>query len=120
MSPGPKLVRVAVPVPLADAFDYLWPGDGAAPAPGCRVLVPFGRNVRVGIVVEHPAATTLPAGKLKPVRAALDAEPPIGTELLQTLRWAADYYHHPIGEVLDHALPVLLRQGRALEEPPER
>ena len=39
---------------------------------------------------------------------------------MQSLRWAADYYHHPIGEVLSHALPALLRAGRALGEPDAR
>ena len=34
--------------------------------------------------------------------AALDPEPLLEAELLGTLRWAADYYHHPIGEVLSH------------------
>ena len=56
MSSSKQLVRVAVPVPLADAFDYLAPA-GALPAPGCRVRVPFGRGERIGIVVDHPAAT---------------------------------------------------------------
>jgi primosomal protein N' (replication factor Y) len=35
------------------------------------------------------------------------------------LRWAADYYHHPVGAVLSHALPGLLRDGHAIDEPPE-
>lgn len=111
-----RLVRVAVPVPVAEAFDYLWTEPGDAPAPGCRVRVPFGRTEHVGVVVEHPAATHLPQRKLKAVREALDVAPVIGSELLVTLRWAADYYHHPIGEVLSHALPVHLRDGRAARE----
>jgi primosomal protein N' (replication factor Y) len=49
----------------------------------------------------------------------LDESPAIGTELLGSLRWAADYYHHPVGAVLSHALPGLLREGRAIDEPPE-
>ena len=108
-----------MPVPLADVFDYLAPA-GAPPAPGSRVRVPFGRGERIGIVVEHAAASALAPAKLKPIREVLDAAPPLGAELLHSLRWAADYYHHPIGEVLSHALPALLREGRALDEPPER
>ena len=114
------LVRVAVPVPLADGFDYLWSADEVPPPAGVRVQVPFGRGERVGIVLEHPAATTLPAEKLKSVLRAIDRRPVIGEELLATLRWASDYYHHPIGEVLSHALPTLLRRGRSLEGPVER
>jgi len=110
---------VAVPVPLAEGFDYLAAADGPLPAPGSRVRVPFGRGERIGIVVDHPSSTPLAPGKLKAIRSVLDAAPTIGAELLQTLRWAADYYHHPLGAVLSHALPGLLREGRALDEPPE-
>ena len=114
-----RLVQVAVPVPLADAFDYLPANEGPLPAPGSRVLVPFGRGERIGIVVDHPSSTALAPDKLRAIRSVLDAAPTIGAELLQTLRWAADYYHHPLGAVLSHALPGLLREGRALDEPPE-
>ncbi|RPI61462.1 MAG: hypothetical protein EHM50_05630, partial [Lysobacterales bacterium] len=57
--------------------------------------------------------------RLKAIRGVLDATPAIGAELLLSLRWAADYYHHPVGAVLSHALPGLLREGRAIDEPPE-
>src|SRR5690606_39020694 len=117
---GAKLLRVAVPVPLADACDYRWAGDGPRPAPGTRVEVPFGRGRRIGIVLEWPAASSLPPEKLKAVPAALDDEPPLDGELLEILRWAADYYHHPIGEVLAHALPGLLRKGRPVASRDER
>ena len=114
------VVRVAVPVPLADVFDYLAP-PGGSPAPGPRVRVPFGpRGERVGIVVEHSGASALAPAKLKPIREVLDASAPLGAELMQSLRWAADYYHHPIGEVLSHALPAVLREGRSLDDAPER
>ena len=108
-----------MPVPLSEGFDYLPADDGPLPAPGSRVLVPFGRGERIGVVVDHPASTPLAPDKLKAIRSVLDAAPTIGAELLQTLRWAADYYHHPLGAVLSHALPGLLREGRALDEPPE-
>ncbi len=32
--------------------------------------------------------------------------------------WAAEYYHHPIGDVLFHALPVMLRQGKPASATP--
>jgi len=118
MGDDQPVVRVAVPVPLADVFDYL-PPPGALPAPGTRVRVPFGRRERVGIVVEHTSASALAPAKLKAIREVLDAAAPLGAELMQSLRWASDYYHHPIGEVLSHALPAVLREGRSLEEAPE-
>ena len=113
MSPEPKLIRVALPVPLADTFDYLWP-EGEPPAPGSRVRVPFGRSERVGVVLERPATTAVAPDRLKAARVALDRSPLLGAELLATLCWAADYYQHPIGEVLAHALPPRLRAGAPL------
>src|SRR5688500_10655241 len=119
MSLRPKLVRVAVPVPLADAFDYLVSAGDALPPVGSRVRVPFGRRERIGLVVEHPSTTDVAAAKLKTVGAVLDPTPALGRELLASLRWAAEYYHHPVGAVLSHALPGLLREGQAIDEPPE-
>ena len=73
MSNTRHLVKVAVPVPLADAFDYL--ADAPLPAIGCRVRVPFGRGERIGLVVEHPAATDVAPARLKTIRGALDEAP---------------------------------------------
>ncbi|PUW00622.1 primosomal protein N', partial [Cronobacter sakazakii] len=105
------VARVALPVPLARTFDYLLP-DAMTAAAGCRVRVPFGRQQRVGVVVAVGNESELPLDELKSVGEVLDSEslsPPV---LWRMLLWAADYYHHPIGEVLFHALPVLLRQGK--------
>ena len=107
-------------MPLADGFDYVWTGAGTPPPAGARVQVAFGKGERVGIVLEHPAATTLSADKLRPVLRPIDRRPVIGDELLGTLRWASEYYHHPIGEVVNHALPAVLRKGKALDDPIER
>jgi primosomal protein N' (replication factor Y) len=120
MTPPGPLVRVALAVPLAEAFDYVWPPGAPAPEAGVRVRVPFGRSERVGIVVGHPERSLLEPKKLKSIAAALDERPVVGQELLQTLLWAADYYHHPVGEVLSHAIPAPLRDGRPVEGPPER
>jgi primosomal protein N' (replication factor Y) len=107
-------------VPLADAFDYLALRGEPLPPVGGRVRVPFGRRESVGVVIDHPENSPLPLEKLKPLRETLDRAPLVGAELMHTLRWAADYYHHPVGEVLGHALPKHLRDGRALDAPPER
>ncbi len=105
---------MAVNVPLSRAFDYLPPGDGAVPAVGCRVRVPFGSRQQVGLVVDHAASTDLPRGKIRRCLAALDETPLLGPDDLGLVRFTSDYYHHPIGEVVAAALPALLRQGREL------
>jgi len=111
MSP---ILRVALPVPLPTLFDYR--SDVAVPA-GSRVRVPFGRGERVGIVVGQAADAAVDAGRLKAIGEILDAEPLLDAELLGTLRWAARYYQHPIGDVVFSAVPTALRSPRALPAP---
>ncbi|MGE4657592.1 MAG: primosomal protein N' [Gammaproteobacteria bacterium] len=115
IGPSLQLVRVAIPVPLTNGFDYQWPGPDMPPLPGCRVRVPFGKSQKIGIVLEHPTESCVEDSRLKPVLESIDSEPIIARELLENLLWAADYYHHPVGEVLSHALPTLLRKGRSAE-----
>jgi len=114
-----KRLRVAVPVPVAEGFDYRWQGPGTPPRPGARVRVPFGRGERIGIVIEARGGRTVEDSALKSVREVLDEEPLIDGELMRSLEWAASYYHHPLGDVLAQALPGLLRQGRPSSTPPE-
>ena len=109
----PEILRVAVPVPLPQLFDYLAP-RGALPAPGCRVVVPFGPGRQVAIVVGSSDSSDIPLAKLKRVSAVLDAQPLLSTELLATLQWAARYYQYPLGAVLEAALPVGMRQAKPL------
>ena len=111
------VAHVALPVPLARTFDYLLPDEMTAAA-GCRVRVPFGKQQRVGIVVSVSEQSELPRNELKSVADVLDNETLFPPALWRILLWAADYYHHPIGDVLFHALPVLLRQGKPASPAP--
>jgi len=107
-----KIIKVALPVPLSRAFDYLLPRGSAVPAPGCRALVPFGNRKLVGVVVGDADSTDVPASKLKPITELLEPDPVLPTELLELLKWASTYYHHPLGEVINTALPAALRAGK--------
>ncbi len=110
--PSETVIRVAVPAPLLRYFDYLPPSDGAQGiAAGCRVRVPFGRNKVTAVVVEPAASTDIPRNRLRRVQVVLDQTPVLPADVIAMLRWAATYYHHPPGEVMATALPVLLRQG---------
>ena len=101
-------VGVAVPRPLMGSFDYLCAEPVAV---GARVLVPFGRGQLIGVVVSCSAATD--DGTLKMVARVLDDAPLLDAPLLKLLHFAARYYQHPLGEVVQAALPKLLREGRA-------
>lgn len=105
------IVRVALPVPLRQPFDYQI-DDALQPQLGQRVRVPFGRRELIGIIWQLNPADSFSA-ELKQVIAVLDTTPVVDSELTQLLNFAADYYHHPIGEVYNAALPTLLREGRA-------
>ncbi|HEY2395448.1 MAG TPA: primosomal protein N' [Rudaea sp.] len=114
------ILRVAVPVPLLQLFDYLPPVDADTLPVGCRVAVPFGRGRRVGIVVEVAADSELPRARLRAALGVLDRQPLLTPELLDTLRWTARYYQHPLGEVLQTALPTGLRRAREAAHAGER
>ncbi|HEY5790274.1 MAG TPA: primosomal protein N', partial [Gammaproteobacteria bacterium] len=119
---APAVLQVALPVPLRRLFDYLPPAAGGAlPAPGSRVLVPFGRRRLVGLVVGVAPASEQPEAALRAVLEVLDRSPLLRADELSLLTWSAAYYHHPLGEVLAAALPAALRQGRpAVADLPER
>ena len=110
------ILAVAIDTPLRRTFDYRAPTQQQDIAPGQRVWVPFGRRRVVGVVVERRDRTDVPAAKLRSAFAAVDEEPTFDAALLQLLLWAADYYRHPVGEVIAAALPVQLRAGAPLRE----
>ena len=104
-----------MPSPLRRWFEYLPPCDESgtdALRPGTRVKVPFGPSVRTGVVLGASDDPEIEAGRLRRIAARLDDEPSIPPTLLRLLVWAADYYHHPIGEVVRTALPAGLRRAR--------
>jgi len=116
---NPPVLRVALDVPLRRLFDYLKPDD-ALVAPGMRVRVPFGRQRLIGLVMETAAASDVPPERLKQVQEVLDSQPVLDSGALALLQWAAEYYHHPIGEVLAGALPKSLRTGAPIKAPAKK
>ena len=107
-----NIVRVALAVPLPRFFDYLYPPD-LTPIVGGRVLVPFGSQKRVGIVVDLPASSDVAKEKLKPILDVLDAESLFNSTTWDWLAWSANYYRAALGDVLFQALPVKLRNGES-------
>ncbi len=99
------LIDVAVPMPVYRSYTYRVPRqfNGIVRA-GMRVLVPFKRRQVTAYVLGpgEPLPETTP---VKFISDVLDAEPLFPGTLVAFLRWAADYYLHPIGEVIQTALP---------------
>jgi len=110
------MLRVALDTPLRHLFDYRAPPgrDPATLRPGMRVEVPFGRRRLVGLIVELAQGSQLPAARVRAAGAVLDAEPVLDAATFELVRWAAEYYHHPVGEAFAAALPAALRAGRPL------
>ena len=103
----PLVLRVAVPSPLRRTFDYLLPKNYTNIIPGVRVLVPFGKQKLIGIILE---ITDKSEFKLKEVLAVLDNKPLLPKSIIDLIIWTSKYYHHPIGDVVSNALPNLLRE----------
>jgi primosomal protein N' (replication factor Y) len=110
------MLRIAVPTPLRQVFDYLPPANVAVNSllPGIRVRIPFQNRELVGVLLEVVTEET--TFRLKTVLEILDQEPVVPADILQLCLWSANYYHHPVGMVLETALPILLRQGKSLAE----
>lgn len=100
------LVEVALPLPANQTFTYRGVEGAAAPVPGSRVLVPFGRQVRIGWAVGE--GRPLSSGTLKPIISVLDTVPSVAPDILELARWISRYYFAPLGLVLRSALPALL------------
>lgn len=109
---APKIIKVALPVPLSRVFDYLRSSGEPVPVVGCRVAVPFGSRKLVGVVMGAANDSDLPVSRLKKIASVFETEPVLPAELLELLKWAATYYHHPLGEVIGTALPAVLRAGK--------
>ena len=117
-----RVLAIAIDAPLKRLFDYLPPPqvDASRLQPGIRLWVPFGRRRAVGVLVEIRDHSELPDSKLKAALGVIDEEPAIDPALFDLLRWSADYYRHPLGEVIAAALPAPLRAGGGANESEER
>jgi primosomal protein N' (replication factor Y) len=113
--------RVALDVPLPTLFDYALPA-GAPPAAdlvGRRVIVPFARGRQAGIVLGGAAQPGVAAARIRTIE-RICGDAPLPPDVLDLLRFAADYYRHPIGQCVLGALPQLLRQPRPHDEGEEQ
>ncbi len=105
-----KTVRVLLPLPLADAYDYSVP-EGMVVAPGHFVVVPLGRRETVGVVWGEGSGE-VPASKLRDIVGVLPALP-MAEALRRFVDWVAAYTLSPPGAVMRMAMSV----PAALEAP---
>ncbi|MGE0313899.1 MAG: primosomal protein N' [Lautropia sp.] len=105
---SPRYVGVWIDGPLAGTYDYALPAPLDA-APGDWVVVPWGRSRRIGLVADCRRDTALDPQRVREVETLLTDRPAMGTAWLDTIRFAASYYHAEAAELAHAAVPRLLR-----------
>ena len=113
------IVRVALDVPLSSLFDYVVAEASVADI-GLRVRVPFGVKSKIGIVVEVSDDSDQPTERLRPAEALLRDMPALPPAWFELCHFCARYYHYPIGQVMHHALPPMLRRGALPKRSPKK
>jgi len=103
------LVKVALDIPPRRMFDYLPGKFQGGLVRGVRVRVPFGRQKRIGWVVDFGPSD----GKqreYRPIEKVYDEKPLLTDELLELAHWIADYYCCSVGQAL-----AAINRGLALK-----
>lgn len=105
MSKNPEQIEVAVAMPVFGTYTYAVPPEFADLAEaGRRVLVPFGSRRITGYVLGPD--TRNPGEGIKRIEDVIDDDTPVfPAEMIPFFRWIANYYLHPLGEVISEALP---------------
>jgi len=113
-----QILQIAIPSPLRSRFDYLPPlgNSGHSARIGQRIKVPFGPRTVVGIIIGLETRSDIAFEKLRHAYQILDESPALSPQIMALCQWTARYYHHPIGEVFNLALPAKLRQGNDIDE----
>ena len=95
---------VALPVPLDRAFTYEL-GELEAEV-GARVMVPFGGQRLVGVVVGLHDVSPGDEVEVKRVQQVMDDVALLSGDLMELGKWVARYYCAPLGEVLRGMMPL--------------
>lgn len=111
-----KILHIAVPCPLRQSFDYLSIESKNEWTAGLRVKVPFGSRELIGIILHVSGIKQeQDISKLKSITERIDSTSILNDELFNLIKWVSAYYHHPIGDCFQAALPKKLRLGEAAE-----
>jgi primosomal protein N' (replication factor Y) len=101
-----NVARVALPVPIDEAFEYSVPAALELRAqPGCRVQVRFRERRLTGVIIERADRAEF-QGRLLPIEFVIDDEPVLSRSMLKLLTEAADEVLCPIGIAMATALPA--------------
>ncbi len=114
------LYDVLLPGPWWHALTYL----GNKPVPrGCRVRIPVGRGRRTGVVVrcaQRENTQEKNPFSCRSIEYAIDTDPVVPEEILQTLHLAGKHFFCGAGELMKIALPSQFFEGVPVRPPEER
>lgn len=106
------LVKVAVNAPLPSSLTYRWDFDHE-PRLGLHVQVPLGKRKANGVIVGlNPEKDDSGEYQLKAVHSITEESPELYEYYLNWLNWLAEYYLHPIGQVMSLASTPLKKGPR--------
>lgn len=107
-------VDVAIPRPVNHLYTYELP-QGWSVEQGRWVEVPFGKTTLHGCVVQRReelgAQTAIQS--IKAIKELVCEDASITPEVFELCRWAHRYYHSPLGELLQCALPASVLKSMA-------
>lgn len=106
------VLRVALDLPLHRFFDYV-SADATSADVGFRVLVPFGRSEKIGVIVAVVEDSDWPPDQLKVASEILRDIPPLPPDFLTLCEFASTYYQAPPGESILQALPAGLKRTKS-------
>lgn len=99
-----KYIEVAVALPVHNTFTYSVPESlSSLISAGKRVSVPFGRRRATGYILG--LSENRDQKEIKDILDVIDREPLFPLSMIPFFRWIADYYIHPVGDVIKCALP---------------
>ena len=96
------LIEIILPIPIPGYFSYSVPKniERSKIKIGCRVKVPFGSRILVGIVYKLSGNYLNKNIVYKEIKTLIDDNPILDANTFALAEWASKYYHHPIGEVI--------------------
>jgi len=104
MTSSPTYIEVAIALPVYNTYTYSVPENlSELVSAGKRVLVPFGRRRVTGYILV--SGKKISREGIKTILDILDENPLFPSSMIPFFKWTADYYLHPIGDVIKSALP---------------
>ncbi len=99
-----RYALIALPIPVDIIYTYDIPTELSGKVTvGTGVVVPFGRKVLTGVVVDTAHETDVE--KTRSVLDVIDEKPVLSKEQLELTRWVGDYYLCSWGEAIRAILP---------------